>query len=490
MKTVKCVATNPINSRLAFLLIILAIPSIAFSQGSVVNWTEGPNVADLGENIAQLDFKSKYIFADSADTRKLMQLIGNPVTKMEVGLIAPSAADNEWFMIFEFNPIGYIKDAEKERIDADAILKSIKKATDQANKQRVKKGFPTLNVLGWHTEPHYDVETNNLVWALLADEDGKRIVNYNTRLLGRNGYVSAVLVTDVKTFESLSYDVYEILEGFSFKTGRSYAEYVKGDKLAKLGLAALIVGGTAAAATKFGFLKFLAKGGKFVLMIIFGILSAIWGAMKAFFGRKSEPQTESGTTTMPLSAAQQSLPDLEPNPFFLAKVKQLKETGASKDAFVLLKAKLGRKKIESLEIAKIYYDLLKENRKIPEMLAHAKVYIDLLMDKSQKTAACEIYSDCQAQDAQFAPKPDSFFKIAKSFAQKGDTKQAINACLRLTKTYPEHAVLPEVYFFMAKVLNEKLNNKVKAKKIISWSTKKYPDHKTTPMAQRYLAAIR
>ena len=187
MKTVKYVATHPINSRLVLLLIILVIPSMAFSQGPAVNWIEGPNVVDLGDNIAQLDFASNYFFADAADTRKLMQFIGNPATKMEVGLVAPRATDNEWFMIFEFNPIGYIRDAKKERIDADVILKSIKQATDQANKQRAKKGFPALNVLGWHTEPHYDVETNNLVWALLAEEDGKRIVNYNTRLLGRHG---------------------------------------------------------------------------------------------------------------------------------------------------------------------------------------------------------------------------------------------------------------------------------------------------------------
>jgi len=490
MKTVKYVATHPINSRLFLLLIILVIPSMAFSQGPAVNWIEGPSVVDLGDNIAQLDFASNYVFADAADTRKLMQFIGNPATKMEVGLVAPRATDNEWFMIFEFNPIGYIRDAEKERIDADAILKSIKQATDQSNKQRAEKGFPALNVLGWHTEPHYDVETNNLVWALLADEGGQRIVNYNTRLLGRHGYVSAVLVTDVKTFESLSYDVHEILKGFSFKTGKSYAEYVKGDKLAKLGLTALIVGGTAAAATKFGLLKFLAKGGKYILMIIFGLLAAVWGAIKAVFRGKSETQQDSTSSTMMLPLAQQSPPDPAPNPAILNKANQLIEEGRLKDAFVLMKAALRGKKIENLELAKTYYDLLKENGKRPELLTHAKAYIDILIDKTQKASARDVYTECLVHDAQFTPKPDSFFKIAQSLAQRGETKQAVNACLRLTKTYPEHAVLPEVYFFMAKVLNEKLNNKIKAKKIISWSTKKYPDHKTTPMAKRYLAAIR
>ena len=140
-------------------------------------------------------------------------------------------------------------------------------------------------------------------------------------------------------------------------------------------------------------------------------------------------------------------------------------------------------------MAKLYYDLLKKHRKYRELLPHAKVYIDLLMDRSHNSAAREIYTECLAHDAKFAPKPDSLFKIAQNFAQLGDNKQAMNACLILTKTYPEHSVIPEVYFFMAKVLNEKLNNKIKAKKIISWSMKKYPDHRTTPTARRYLAAI-
>lgn len=87
MKTVKYVATHPINSRLVLLLIILVIPSMAFSQGPAVKWIEGPNVVDLGDKIAKLDFASNYVFADAADTRKLMQFIGNPVTKMEVGLV-------------------------------------------------------------------------------------------------------------------------------------------------------------------------------------------------------------------------------------------------------------------------------------------------------------------------------------------------------------------------------------------------------------------
>ena len=487
--TIKDLATRRMNSRLTVLLIVLMIPAAGHAQDPAVNWIDGPAIAVMGDQIAQLHYTSEYVFADAADTRRLMQFIGNPVTQMEVGLIAPRGTNNQWFMIFEYHPIGYIKDAQKERIDADTVLQRIKKAADQTNKKRVKDRFPALNILGWHRKPYYDVKTSRLVWALLADENGQRIVNYNMRLLGRYGYVSAVLVTDAEAFASMSQEVQEILNGFSFKTGKTYAEYVKGDKLSTFGLTALIAGGEAAATTKLGVLELLAKGRYYILMIVLFGLSFVWASVRGVFRKKSETQNQPGEAPMSLPAVKLTLPEISSNPFLESKVKQLIEDGESNDALLLLKTKLEGKKIESLELAKLYYDLLKEHRKFKELIPHAKVYIDLLMDQSLKSAAREIYMECLAHDAKFAPKPDSFFKIAQNFAQLGDNKQAMNACLSLTKTYPEHAVIPEVYFFMAKVLNEKLNNKIKAKKIINWSMKKYPDHRTTPTARRYLAAI-
>ncbi len=471
------------------MVVVLFFPAIGFSQGPGVNWIKGPGVVELGDDIARLDLSSDYIFADAADTRKLMQSIGNPVTKLEAGLVAPRNSTREWFMVFEYNPIGYIKDAENEEIDADDLLKTIQKATELANQERTQKGFPILKVIGWHMRPEYDVETNNLVWALEADENGRRIVNYNTRLLGRHGYMSAVLVTDVETFGYLSYDVSEILNGFSFKKGKTYAEYVKGDKLAKLGLAALIVGGTAAAAAKFGLLKYLAKGGKFVLMALFGILSAIWGALKAVFRVKTKASTDASGSAVPLPEEPASVSDSVSQASLFERVERLMEQKRTEDAFVLIKAETRGIQITDLKLAKIYHSLLTEHRHIPDLLKHAKVYIDLLIDNTQKASAFNVYLGCIDHDARFAPNPDSYFVIAQFLARKKSAKSAMNACLHLAKTYPDHAVLPEVYFFMAKLLNEHLNNKIKAKKIITWLTQKYPKHKSTTMAQRYLVVI-
>ena len=62
----------------------------------------------------------------------------------------------------------------------------------------------------------------------------------------------------------------ELMAGYSFQSGNSYAEFRPGDKVAKYGLAALVVGGAAVGAAKLGLftglLVFLKKGWKLAVV--------------------------------------------------------------------------------------------------------------------------------------------------------------------------------------------------------------------------------
>jgi uncharacterized membrane-anchored protein len=253
-----------------------------------VAWLEGPRIVDLGDSIASVELGENYVFANADDTRKLMESIGNPSTKREVGLIMPQTQNASWFVVFEYFPVGYIKDTEKDHIDADAILKAIQKGTERANKIREEKGFSALKIAGWYEKPHYDTRSNNLVWALLAESSRGQVANYNVRMLGRHGYTSATLVADPTTLDSIKPELQSILNNFSYKKGKSYAEYLKGDKVAEYGLTALIAGGAGAATAKFGLLKFLAKSWKLVAALGMAILGVIWKIIKALTGRNTE----------------------------------------------------------------------------------------------------------------------------------------------------------------------------------------------------------
>ena len=252
-----------------------------------INWVNGPRTVDLGNNVARIDLGEAYIFADAEDTKKIMEYSGEPVSQTEAGLILPKDQHKEWSMIFQYYPIGYVRDDEKDSLNSDAILEQITRATEKANKIRRKNGGVPLNIIGWYEKPRYDRRSHNLVWAVLAEEEGgNRFVNYNVRLLGRTGYMSVVLVTKPSNLSSFKSEVEGIIANFSYKRGKRFADFVQGDKLAKLGLSALIAGGAGVAAVKFGLLKFLAKAWKLVLLGALAVFAAISKIIKAIFTRE------------------------------------------------------------------------------------------------------------------------------------------------------------------------------------------------------------
>jgi len=274
------------------ILVIVAgfFPGAGMAELPRPDWVVGPAIVDLGKNLAELSIDEKFIFAGAEDTKKIMKYLGNPLSNNEIGYIAPNDETTNWFIVFDYLPIGYVKDDEKDSIDSDAILKAIKNGNEKGNKIRKEQGFAPLTIKGWQNEPYYDEITNNLTWTLLAEQHGSDLVNHNVRILGRNGYISLVLVTDVPTLEACKAQLEEIVDSISYKEGKSYAEFVQGDKIAKYGLTALIAGGAAATATKFGLFKFIAKMWKVIIIAVIGFFAALKNKIKSIFTGKASVQ--------------------------------------------------------------------------------------------------------------------------------------------------------------------------------------------------------
>jgi len=253
-----------------------------------VAWTAGPATVDVGSSLAELRLPEALAFAGPADTRKLLERMGNPTDGSELGLVVPKAEDQDWFIIFEWNPVGFVKDDDKDKIDADALLASIRDGTEETNAERKKKGMPALHVVGWAEPPRYDPVTHNLTWAILGrNEEGGESVNYNVRVLGREGVMSVTLVDDPKNLAAAKPAVEGVIAAFGYKTGKRYAEWVPGDKVAEYGLTALVAAGAGAAAVKLGFFgllaKLFAKAGKLVVVAIAAVGAGavkFWNALR------------------------------------------------------------------------------------------------------------------------------------------------------------------------------------------------------------------
>lgn len=254
------------------------------TEGPKINWITGPTTADLGD-IGEVKIPKDFLFANGDDTRTLMKSMGNPVNNTELGTIIPR--DGKWFIVFEFSDTGYVRDDERDSLDANAILESIREGSKTTNEWRRKNGFPELKLLGWEKKPHYDVKTNNLEWAPVFESQNGKVVNYNIRILGRRGVMEVTLVLGPEILETNLPHVRKILKNYAFKAGHRYAEYREGDKIAKYGLAALITGGAAAVAAKSGLLS---KLWKFILAGILAVGAFFKKIFRAVFRGKDEDQ--------------------------------------------------------------------------------------------------------------------------------------------------------------------------------------------------------
>lgn len=249
-----------------------------------LRWQKGGS-GDIA-SMASVKVPDGYGFLGEADTSKFLQLAGNPPRPNHY-LIAPQSLS--WFAIFNFDESGYVKDDEK--INAPELLKKLQSSDAAGNEERKRLNMPAIYTDGWAIEPHYDAVTKRLEWGLrLRGEDGHPVVNYTSRILGRSGVMEATLVADPETLTEDIAQFQKVLTSFDYNSGHKYSEFKQGDKVAAYGLAALVLGGAAAVATKKGFWAvlggFIAAGWK----LIAAAFVALFAGIGKFLGRKKNTE--------------------------------------------------------------------------------------------------------------------------------------------------------------------------------------------------------
>ena len=275
--------------KLWLLLFVLSFDAFAQQQQSKAEqvlrslaWQKGPTEARIGDK-ATIQVPAGYVFLDDGNTKKFLELAGNPPRDGHY-LFAPQSLD--WFSVFSFDETGYVKDDEK--IDPDELLRVIKEGDKPGNEERKRLGMSAIYTDGWHVAPHYDLDTKRLEWGIrLRNEAGQPGINYTARILGRSGVMSAVLVSDPQSLNKDMAAFKDALKNFKYVPGQTYAEFKQGDKVAAYGLAALVVGGAAAAAAKAGLFKGL---GKFLWVAIAAGIAAVWGGIRALLRRRRTNQ--------------------------------------------------------------------------------------------------------------------------------------------------------------------------------------------------------
>jgi uncharacterized membrane-anchored protein len=274
--------------RFNILLLGLLICSGAGAQEEdEVPFTAGPTNGQLGK-VASIDVPAGYSFVDKSQMESFNLATGNLHNPKDVGALFPTEGD--WVAFFSFDPIGYVKDAEDEKLDAAALLASFKESDGPSNEARRDQGFDELYTVGWSREPFYDPQTNNLTWGLELRSSEGSVINHQIRVLGRRGVMSVILAAPPESINDSIAAFEPVLASYEFTSGNRYAEFTTGDKVATYGLTGLVLGGGAMMAAKTGL---LAKLGKFLKVIVIAVaagVAAIGRFLRGLFsGRQRQP---------------------------------------------------------------------------------------------------------------------------------------------------------------------------------------------------------
>lgn len=281
------------------LALVLAVPLVrqpqdaphetqAPSRVDSIEWIDGPGEGRLGER-ATVAVPEGFRFTGGTGTRILLEAMENPASGSELGLLVRETETDSWFVVFDFADSGYVKDEDRDDLDADALMASMKESNEAGNELRKQRGWETIELVGWKREPFYDARTNNLTWAtLLRAPSGGESVNWSVRVLGREGVMNVDLVLGPETLDTALPEFEKVIDSFQYADGQRYAQFTAGDKVAEYGLAALVLGGGAALAAKTGLfaklLKFLAPA----FIVIAAFAKKIWG----WFTGRSRPEEE------------------------------------------------------------------------------------------------------------------------------------------------------------------------------------------------------
>lgn len=244
----------------------------------------------LQNGLAEIQVPEGYKFLDAKQSKYVLtDLWGNPPSEV-LGMLFPKATDpmseNFTYAVeITYSNEGHINDDDAQNLDYDELLQQMKDDTKSGNAQRKKLGYPTIDFIGWASDPFYDAATKKLHWAKELNFEGETIhtLNYNIRVLGRNGYLNLNAIGTIDVLPQFKQDVNNILHSVAFTEGNTYADFNPDiDKVAAYGIGGLIAGKVLA---KAGFFAMILKFWKIIAIGIVGLFTAFKNKL---FGSKKE----------------------------------------------------------------------------------------------------------------------------------------------------------------------------------------------------------
>ena len=240
---------------------------------------------------AQIEVPQEFIFLDEHQSKKLLvDYWGNPkshITNM-IGVLVPNTVLYFYQIsvayVLTYDNSGYIEDEDANSINYTELLKQMQKASEEENKSLpVEQRF---TIKDWAVPPHYNQSNHVLIWARTLSFSGGESVNYDMRILGKEGFVSINAVVDPEFTDEVVAKEADIIRSLSFYQGFSYTDFNPSkDKISDWTIGGLVAGGILAKSGFFAKLGVLLL--KFWKLIVIGIVG-LCATITKFFKRNQD----------------------------------------------------------------------------------------------------------------------------------------------------------------------------------------------------------
>lgn len=240
---------------------------------------------------ARIMVPTDLVYLDRPQAMKLLtEYWDNSESNLEnmLGVLVPS--ENRCFYqvstayVISYNDCGYIKDDDAEKVDYDELLEQLQEDEKEENESLPVEQRSVTK--GWTVTPHYDRSNHALVWAKTLSFAYGDVVNYDMRVLGKDGLVSVNAVADLEAVDEVVSKESAMIGSVRFDEGYAYADFDPiRDRVSDWTIGGLVAGSILAKSGFFAKLGVLLL--KFWKIIAVGVVAIAAGIKKIFGSKKA-----------------------------------------------------------------------------------------------------------------------------------------------------------------------------------------------------------
>ncbi len=194
-----------------------------------------------------------------------------------------------------------------------------------------------------------------------------------------------------------------------------------------------------------------------------------------YFLEKSVPQTDKQAA--------------DPREKLLAAISVLIKNGRYEDALERIALETKNQFGDDVVLYEKNLTLLQMTQKNAALEEHGAALLTMLVRLGKKAKAISLYEQLYGPGSNLKPPSLPLLQIGNWLRQRGEPLKARDCYVSFIQANKGHQKLPEAYFSLAQILHENSSNTAKAKEIMSWVLKTYPQHELTQDMNHYLASM-